>query len=294
MKRFPLSALGVAAVWWALCTPVFGQPVPPRPADSGLDAELFFQLLLGELNVRGEEPSTGFALILDAARKTNNAGLYQRAVELAFQSRNGEAALQAARAWKQAFPQSREANRYVLQILVALNRLAVISGLARNYARAADKKQAATLVEQALAAYLRDATTGAAAWSTVGRMRLAAGDTAGALDAARRGHALNPRAEGPALLALELMDPKQPEAEALVRKHLDGQPLPEIRMGYARAAGCAAARGNARAAADHHAGAAGVPRGLAGARHAAGAGQPAARGRSRLEEVPGTGAGRCD
>ena len=44
-------------------------------------------------------------------------------MELAFEARNGEAALQAARAWKQAFPQSREANRYVLQILVALNRL---------------------------------------------------------------------------------------------------------------------------------------------------------------------------
>ena len=264
MKRFPLSALGAVALSCALCAPAFGQagatpvPTPPPaapPVDSGLDAALFYQLLLGELNARGDEPAGGLSLILDAARKTNRPDLYQRAVELALQNRNGESALQAARAWKRANPESREANRYVLQILVALNRIpesaeplktdialagaseraAVISAVPRNYARASDKKQAAAVVEQALADHLKNAATGAAAWSTVGRMRLAAGDTAGALDAARRGNALNPRAEGPALLALELMDPKRPEAEALVRKYLDGQPLPEIRMGYARA-----------------------------------------------------------
>ncbi|MEJ5989844.1 tetratricopeptide repeat protein [Ramlibacter sp. PS3R-8] len=268
MMRFPLSPLGAAALSCALLTTACAQPSrapapaprapaasPAAPTDSGLDAALFYQLLLGELNARGEEPSTGFALVLDAARKANDPALYQRAVELAFQARNGDAGLQAARAWKQAFPQSRDANRFVLQILVALNRIAetaeplktelalagagdrasVIAGLPRNFARATDKKLAATVVEQALAPYLNDPNTGAAAWSAIGRMRLAAGNTAGALDAARRGHAMNARAEGPALLALELMDPKQPEAEVLVRKYLDGQPLPEIRMGYARA-----------------------------------------------------------
>jgi tetratricopeptide (TPR) repeat protein len=271
MKRFPLSTLGAAALSLALCGPVFGQPAgtppppapaavaapapAPVPADSGLDAALFYQLLLGELNARGDEPTVGFTLMLDAARKSHNAAIYERAMELALQSRNAEGALQAARAWKQAFPQSREANRFVLQILVALNRIpdsaaplkteleltpaadrgALIAGLPRIYARASDKKQAATVVEQALGPYLANPNTAAAAWSAAGRLRLAAGDTAGAMDAARRGHAANPQAEGPALLALELMDPKQPEAEVMVRKYLDGQPLPEIRMGYARA-----------------------------------------------------------
>ena len=66
-------------------------------------------------------------------------------------------------------------------------------------------------------------------------MRLAAGDTSGALEAARRGQDLNPLAEGPALLALEMMDPKQPLAEPLVRRYIDGKPISELRMGYARA-----------------------------------------------------------
>src|SRR6185436_9966948 len=34
---------------------------------------------------------------------------------------------------------------------------------------------------------------------------------------------------------LELMDPKLPPAEAVVRRYMEGKPLPELRMGYARA-----------------------------------------------------------
>jgi tetratricopeptide (TPR) repeat protein len=257
MMRFRQVALAALLAACAAGAPVLaqGQQLAAAPVSSGLDAELFYQLLLGELNVRSEEPAAGFALILDAARKTGDPALYQRAVELAFQARNGDAALQAARAWKQQMPQSREANRYVLQILVALNRIgesaeplrteialtdpkdrpAVIAALARNYSRASDKKEAATVVEQALAEYLNASDTGPSAWSAVGRLRLAAGDAPGALEAARRGQAINPKAEAPVLLALELMDPKQPQAEALVRSYLQGQPLPELRMGYARA-----------------------------------------------------------
>ncbi len=264
MKRFPKAAVAALIVCCALSAHAQGSgaaqgsvtaQVAAAPPDSGMDAELFYQLLLGELNVRGSEPAAGFALILDAARKTRDPALYQRAVELAFQARNGDAALQAARAWREAFPQSREANRYVLQILVALNRIpesleplqsevaladaadraAVISTLPRIYSRATDKKQAATVIEQALADYLKDPAIGPAAWAAVGRMRLAAGDEAGALDAATRAQALAPAAEPAALLALELMDPKLPQAEALVRNYLANKPLPEMRMGYARA-----------------------------------------------------------
>jgi tetratricopeptide (TPR) repeat protein len=68
----------------------------------------------------------------------------------------------------------------------------------------------------------------------VGRMRLAAGDHAGALEAAQRAQEASPAAEGPVLLALELMDPKRPQAEAMVRRYMAGKPLPELRMAYAR------------------------------------------------------------
>jgi predicted Zn-dependent protease len=262
MKRFPL-ATGIL-VLMVLAQPACAQhpkiaaaepsatPATPTP----LDAELFYQLLLGEINARGTEPAAGYSLLLDAARKTNDPALYQRAVEVAFQARNGDAALQAAKAWKQAHPTSREANRYVLQILVALNRVtdsadalkaeialaepkdrnAVMGLIPRTYSRVTDKKLAATVAEQALADYLNQPAGGPSAWTTIGRLRLAAGDNAGALEAARRGQALDPRAEGPVMLALELMDPKLPQAEPIVRRYLDGgKALPELRMGYARA-----------------------------------------------------------
>jgi tetratricopeptide (TPR) repeat protein len=267
MMRFRLVALAAAlAAACAAGTPALAQDQAPREAasaaapapalaNSDMDAQLFYEVLLGELDVRGADPGSGFSLILDAARKTNDAQLYQRAVEIALEARSGDAALQAASAWKKAQPQSRDANRYVLQILVALNRLpesveplrtelaladpkdrpAIMAAITRSYARATDKKQAAAVLEQGLRDYLQQPDTGAAAWTAVGRLRLAAGDTDGALDAAGRGQAIDAKAPGPVLLALEMMDPRLPQAEVLVRKYMDGQPLPELRLSYARA-----------------------------------------------------------
>lgn len=245
-------------------------PANPRPAasapattetfsNSSMDADLFYQLLLGELNAissLGGSVGTSYQLMLDAARKTNDASLYQRAVEMAIAARAGEPALVAARAWKSAQPQSRDANLQVLQVLLALNRQsetaeplrtqiqltpaadrsAAITAIPRLYARATDKKAAATLVEQALADFLAQAATASASWTAVGRTRLAAADAAGAADAAARSQTADAKAIGPALLALELMDPKQPNAEPIVRKYLENaEAIPEVRLGYVRA-----------------------------------------------------------
>ncbi len=226
---------------------------------SQLDGTLFYQLLVGEMETQEGAPAAGFALMLDAARKTGNAQLYQRATDIALQSRSGDAALQAANAWKQALPASREANRYVLQILIALNRIAdtegplkaeirmapdaeraaVLTAVPLAYARAGEKTLASTVVEAALADSLNSPATAGAAWTTVGRMRLAAGDNKGAFEAASRGHAADATAQGPVLVALELMGPKMPEAEGLVKRYLENpggkdKASPEIRMAYAQ------------------------------------------------------------
>ena len=233
-------------------------PTPPL-VNSALDADLFYQLLLGELNAQDADPSLGYSLILDAARKTEDPQLFQRAVEIALQARSGESALQAARAWRQALPKSREANRFVLQILIGLNRLgdtvepmkrevalapdqdrpASIAALPNYFAKASDKKAAAQAIAQALDVYLSpsktDAKTAVTAWSTVGRMRLFANDRDAALEAARRGQAIDPQADEPALLALVLMGPAQTQAEAIVQKYLAVKPRVEVRLAYARA-----------------------------------------------------------
>ena len=95
----------------------------PDAQPSALTAELFYEVLVGELTARSGDPGAGYALMLDAARRTRDGKLFQRAVEIALQSRSGDAALAAARAWKEALPDSRDARRFELQILIALNRI---------------------------------------------------------------------------------------------------------------------------------------------------------------------------
>ena len=154
----------------ALVWATTGVCAEPPVQNSKLNALLFYQLLLGELNVREGEPGSGFAIILDAARKTKDEALFVRATDLALQSRSGEAALQAARSWKTSLPESQEANRYILQILLALNRVeeagqalktslfslpiqeqsAAIGAIPRVFSRVQDKNFAAKVVEQAI------------------------------------------------------------------------------------------------------------------------------------------------
>ena len=234
--------------------------------NSQLDAELFFNILLGELSLLDNEPRAAYALLLNSAIKTKDETLFQRAVGIALQSRAGELALTAARAWRLAIPESADAARFVVQILIALNRMdrndqmakaledyltlsfgskdnnaatrdAALSSVADIFARASDKAAAAVVVEQALARYTSNPATAVTAWVTLGRVRLAASDSSGALDAARKAQALQPNAPEPALLALALMGPKVPLAEPIVKQYLGSsvnQPKPEIRLLYAR------------------------------------------------------------
>lgn len=227
---------------------------PPQP--SALTAELFYEILMGEMTARGGDPGSGYALVLDAARRLRDGKLFQRAVEIALQSRSGDAALAAARAWQETLPNSRDARRIELQILIALNRIAdtveplraeiaatsqverplLMAVIVRNYGRAPDKKLAASVVEQALVDDLKNPATGGLAWATVGRLRLNAGDTSGALDAASKGQQIDPDSEAPPALALEMIDPGQPLAEPIVTRYLSSHPKagPDLRVAYAR------------------------------------------------------------
>ncbi|MFP5467634.1 MAG: tetratricopeptide repeat protein [Gammaproteobacteria bacterium] len=260
----PRPALGIATLTLALAAAV--APVAAQEANtaageavrnSRLDAPLFYQLLLGELNARGGDPGTAYSLILDAARRERDAGLYRRAVEIALQGRSGDSALLAARAWAKAMPESGDADRFVLQIQLALNRPAetaatlraivdrapaaervdTINAIPQTFARVTDKALALQEVRKALASHLSRPDTGPAAWTTIGRMELSAGMTAEALNSATQGVHLDPSSPFPALLAIELIERGQDEAEVLVRRHLvdPGAPADSaVALAYAR------------------------------------------------------------
>lgn len=231
------------------------QAATPEPVvNSDLSPGLMYQILQAEISAVDGDEANAFSLTLDAARRSTSIKLYERAVQLGLQARSAEFALEAARAWQKSYPASKDANRYVLQILIGINRIteiteplkrelqglsgqervAAINLIPRYFPRVNEKTLAATVVEQALSADLPTLQYGPAAWAAVGVMRFGAGNAAGALEAAQRGAALDGTAEEPAVLALNLMDAKIPAAEVLVRKYLNGDAIPGIRMAYGR------------------------------------------------------------
>ncbi len=245
------------------CAQVPPAPQAAAPADAtdtaansnvALDGPLFYELLLGELTASQGDARDAVALFLDAARQTNVEALYQRATDVALRSRSGPQALMAAQAWQQAFPASRMANRYLLQILLMLNRVsdtvepltrelaatpiaskpAAYLAIAQLYRHTGDKKLAAAVVEQALQADLGHAATAPAAWAMLGHMHLAANQKEQALQAATQSQQLAPANGAAALLALELLENKLPQAEPLVQNYLQHTPNPTIRLAYAK------------------------------------------------------------
>ena len=228
-----------------------------------------YQLLLGEMTFRQGTPEatqSGFQIMLDAARRTGDPQLFKRATEMALQAHSGPGALEAARAWRSALPQSSDANRYELQVLIALDRIQdtatplrrtldtlppaeredFLVALPMLYRHAADSTLAQRMVEQGLAGALKSPQLAPSAWASVGQMRLQAGDPDGALTAATLGAASNAQtnapSQWPAVLALQLMsDTKAAQtkaaAETLVKDYLHKAPdaIPEVQLGYARA-----------------------------------------------------------
>ena len=254
-----------AASWLSLLIlggHAFAQTEAARPdattetiSNSKMNADAMLMILIGELKLTQGDPGAAYSLMLEAAKKNNDAQLFHRAVEIALNARSGPPALEAAKAWKQAFPKSREANRFVLQINVALNKLPdslmplrteillspedeqvkTINGIVQIYAQAQDKELATAVVEQALVPFVDKPATAAASWTTIGRMKVAAKKLPEALDAAKKAVSLDNQAIEPGLLALELFAMGSSEAEEILQKVLltATQAMP-LRLSYAR------------------------------------------------------------
>lgn len=221
---------------------------------AALNAELFYEILVGEMAASVGDPMGGQALMLNAARQSNSAQLYRRATDMALRVRAGDQALAAAQAWLQAFPDSRNANRYVLQILVAMNRIrdslphlrqeidstpapskpATFLAITQLYSRASNKALTAEVVETALKGQLKDKAGGPSAWATIGHMHLVADNQTAAVDALHQAEALSPGNGAAALLALELLESGDTSAEPVVIRYLTKHRNADMRMAYAR------------------------------------------------------------
>jgi tetratricopeptide (TPR) repeat protein len=239
----------------------FAQPGPVVPAEPGaapensaLDERLFYQLLVGEMALGSGDAGGAYELILDAARRTRDVGLFRRAVDIALQARAGDQALAASRAWRLAHPQSADASRLQMQILLLLNRgdavgeplrallqqtpaadrPGLIAALPRLLQRGGDPRAMAALLEDTLKPYGSDPATRIAARVAVGRAWREAKDPDRALALAQEAQALEPLSPGPSLLALELMRDR-PAAESVVLEYLkQAKAEPALRLSYVR------------------------------------------------------------
>jgi len=262
LRRLAACPWVAGATLVLLCQAASAQPATlPASAEQGkaavvnsaIDAPLFYQLLIGEIELSAGQAGNAYQIMLDAARRTRDEQLFRRATEIALQARAGDQALAATGAWRTARPESMEAIRLQLQILLSMNRLnelsepiraliagtptaeraAVIGSLPRFMQRAQDKRQAAQVLEDALQPYAGDAGTRVATQAAVGRMWLAAGDADRALGLARQALAEDPASSAALLLALELMHTR-PEAESLVTQYLKSPKAdPALRRAYA-------------------------------------------------------------
>ena len=116
MKLIHQKIIVIACCALSLCVP-FGQATAAtvdgagevdtsKPKDSGLTDQMLYQYLMSE--IAGQRGRTGLALkgMIDLAQRTRDPRLARRAVEIAFQARQMDAALESATLWQELDPES--------------------------------------------------------------------------------------------------------------------------------------------------------------------------------------------
>ena len=249
-----LSALLASLLLVSTACAQDAQAAPEKIQNSALSGPLFQQLLIGEIELREGDLGTAYQLILDAARRTKDEQLFRRATEIALQGRAGDEAMVAVKAWRLAIPDSPDALRYQVQLLVQLNRTAevveplqtlikatpaaqrpaLIDAVPRLLVRSSNRNQAAQIIEQVLLPYADAPETRVAARVAIGQGWLAAINGEKALALAQSAHEMDRGAEAPAGLALQMM-PGTPAAEEIVKDHLAARPDSNgVRLLYVR------------------------------------------------------------
>ncbi len=247
-----LSALALSA--GLLTAPA--RATEPAPAPTALDAPLFYQLLIGELEAQRGELGTAYQVLLDAARRTGDEGLYRRVIEIALRARAGNEAYAAAQAWR-GQSGSLAAQQHVVRLAIALGRLgeagvplldwlqqlpdtaqrvALLGALPQLLRAIPEKERPLNEIEPPLAAQRDDAQQPALrrqlAALAIAALARHAGNEALALNQLREASRELPEGKLPAWMALDLMR-LAPEAENLVLDQLaDDLPL---HLAYARA-----------------------------------------------------------
>ncbi len=249
-----LAAAAAAATFASLLMPAQAQE-PSPPTQSALDAPLFYQLLIGELELQRGELGVAYQVLLDAARRTGDEALFRRVIQVALQARAGNEAYAAARAWRQQVG-SAAAHQHVVQLAVALGqlgevpeplldwlllapdtaqRVGMLNSLPQLLRNIRERERPLNEMEPKLAAARDDEKRSPErrqlAAALLAGLAQHAGNEVLALNQLRQAEHERPGDPLPAWMALDLMR-LNPDAEALVQPRLAGN-LP-LHTSYAR------------------------------------------------------------
>jgi tetratricopeptide (TPR) repeat protein len=253
-----LLALTLAGAWAAEGDdPSSPHDVAPRSsADTRLPEQeltepILYEYMLAEVAAQRGSPEVGAKMLIDLARRTQDPRIARRAVEMSGMARLPDLALDAARLWLEADPQSAQALQTVTGLLVRARRVSEAEPyierlLAANADSAASgflqlgrllaanpDKPANLQVVRRLAAKHADLPE---AQLAVSQAALAANDEKGALESVRRAAQLRPGWAVAALVEAQILQKRDPAAAAnRLAAYLEQYPDErEVRMSYAR------------------------------------------------------------
>lgn len=266
LRSFTASVLTALLVAFPLTACVAQNPrvqhsAPPEtaggnstlPGSSSLDARLLYQLMTAELNYIDGNLNDAYILILKSAQQSGDPQLYERAVNIALQAKVTGSALTAAQEWKKADPTSRDANRYILDILISMQRYGQITDAAQSMIRLTPDEERPRFIA-ALGQYLAphakeiepryqailspwlsgtNSEEAMAAWVSLSIMKLSVSKLDEAYAAIEQAHTLAPEAPEPILAAVSLIDSSVPQAEELVQAYLKNESADQqVRLAY--------------------------------------------------------------
>jgi tetratricopeptide (TPR) repeat protein len=245
MDRIPMARkILIAAGFSLLCASALAQP-------SDLNEPTLYEFLLGEIAVQRGDLPLAARTYLDLAKRTRDARVARRAVEVANQARLNDLALDAARTWHDIEPGSAHALQVLAAVLVAakrvdeaapvLEKLLSAEGVNRengfmqlNRLLSGNPDKASNLrVIRNLAAKHPDM---AQAHFAVAQAAAVADDDAAAIAAVREALKIRPDWELAALLEAQVLQKRSPAEAAkrlaqFVEKYPDAR---EARLNYAR------------------------------------------------------------
>jgi Flp pilus assembly protein TadD len=253
-NRFPLLALAVALAFSGTVAAQAPKSLTKKaePPAVDLNEPTLYEFLLGEIALQRGDAELAAQTYLELARRTGDARVARRAVEVANQGRLPDLALEAARTWYRIEPESPQAMQVVAMLLVAakrvddaepyLEKLLAAEGvqlengfmqLNRLLAGNPDKASNLRVVRNLAARHPQLPQ----AHFAVAQAAVAAGDEAASLAAIRQAAALRPDWEMAALFEAQVLQKRSPtDAAKRLGAFVERNPNSrEARMNYARA-----------------------------------------------------------